>query len=102
METRFAQARGHLYETVEMKWEEVVANGSFPGNEWLPRTALATSSAVDAAIEVVTTLYRAAGSSAAFRSGRLDGCPRDIFTLGAHKTVQHMNRIRYRRSTITG
>jgi hypothetical protein len=85
-ETRLAQARGHVYETADLMAEEM-AEGIYPGKEWFARTALASVAAFDAAIEVVTGLYRAAGSSAVRRSAAFDRCLRDIFTLGAHKTV---------------
>jgi alkylation response protein AidB-like acyl-CoA dehydrogenase len=93
-ETRLAQARGHLYETAEMMDEEM-AEGVYPGKEWFARTSLASVAAVDAAIEVVTSLYRAAGSSAVRRSAAFDRRLRDVFTLAAHKTVQHVNLVLY-------
>ena len=40
-------------------------------------------------------LYRAAGSAAIFRGGLLDRAMRDLLTLGAHKTVQRMNLLKY-------
>jgi alkylation response protein AidB-like acyl-CoA dehydrogenase len=89
-EVRFAQARGYLYETADLVWEDAVA-GNLPGESWLPRTSLASTAAVDAAVEIVSTLYRAAGSSAIFASRPFDRCLRDIYTLAAHKTVQQEN-----------
>ncbi|MGD9893033.1 MAG: acyl-CoA dehydrogenase family protein [Dehalococcoidia bacterium] len=89
-EVRFAQARGYLYETADLVWEDAVA-GSLPGESWLPRTSLASTSTVDAAVEIVSSLYRAAGSSAIFASHAFDRCLRDIYTLAAHKTVQQEN-----------
>jgi alkylation response protein AidB-like acyl-CoA dehydrogenase len=94
-ELQLAQARGHLYETVETMWEEI-GDGHFPGEEWLGRTALASVNAVDAAIDIVSAIYRAAGSSAVSRARPFDRCLRDLFTLGAHKTVQHANLFQYR------
>jgi alkylation response protein AidB-like acyl-CoA dehydrogenase len=93
-ETRLAQARGHLYETADLMSEEMV-EGKYPGEEWLARTSLASVGAVDAAIEVVSSLYRAAGSSAVRRSAAFDRRLRDIFTLGAHLTVQRLNLVLY-------
>jgi alkylation response protein AidB-like acyl-CoA dehydrogenase len=89
-EARYAQARGYLYETADLVWEDAAA-GNLPGEVWLPRTSLASTAAVDAAIAIVSDLYRAAGSSAIFASRAFDRCLRDIYTLGAHKTVQHEN-----------
>ncbi len=89
-EVRYAQARGQLYEIAELVWEDAVA-GNLPGESWLPRTSLASTAAVDAAIAVVSELYRAAGSSAIFTGHGFDRCLRDIYTLGAHKTVQPTN-----------
>jgi alkylation response protein AidB-like acyl-CoA dehydrogenase len=89
-QSALAQARGHLYETAETMAEEI-AEGTYQDADWLPRTSLASVAAVDASIEVVTRLYREAATSAIFRKGVLDRCLRDLFTLGAHKTVQHAN-----------
>lgn len=93
-EIRLEQARGHLYGTADAFWKEVVA-GTCDQEAWFARTALASTSAADAAIEVVSSLYRAAGSSAVFRGGPLDRCLRDIYTLGAHKMVQRGNVLLY-------
>jgi alkylation response protein AidB-like acyl-CoA dehydrogenase len=89
-EARYAQARGYLYETADLAWEDAAA-GNLPGEAWLPRTSLASTASVDAAIAIVSDLYRAAGSSAIFATRTFDRCLRDIYTLGAHKTVQHEN-----------
>jgi alkylation response protein AidB-like acyl-CoA dehydrogenase len=93
-ETKLLAARGHLYETAEMLWDELV-DGTYQGGTWFRRTSLVSVAAADAAIDVVLTLYRAAGSAAIFRGGVLDRAMRDLLTLGAHKTVQHMNLLRY-------
>ena len=93
-ETRLLAAKGHLYETAEMLWDELI-DGTYKGDTWFGRTSLASVAAADAAIEVVLTLYRAAGSAAIFRNGILDRAMRDLLTLGAHKTVQHMNLLKY-------
>jgi len=92
--TRLAAARGHLYETAEMLWDELV-DGTYDGKKWFPRTSLASVAAADAAINTVFALYRAAGTAAIFRSGLLDKALRDLLTLGAHKTVQRMNLLKY-------
>jgi indole-3-acetate monooxygenase len=91
-EERLGQARGRLYETAEMMWDEAV-EGAYQHEAWFPRTSLASVTAVDAAIAVTGDLYRAAGASAVFRSRSFDRCLRDLFTLGAHKTVQHLNLV---------
>jgi indole-3-acetate monooxygenase len=93
-ELRIAQARGHLYETADLMAEEMT-EGRFPGEEWFGRTSLVSVAAVDAAIDAVSQLYRAAGSGAIRRSNPLDRAIRDLFTLGAHKTVQHANLLMY-------
>jgi indole-3-acetate monooxygenase len=92
--TRLAAAKGHLYETAEMLWDELV-DGTYEGKKWFPRTSLASVAAADAAIDAVFTLYRVAGSAAIFRAGLLDRAMRDLLTLGAHKTVQRMNLLKY-------
>lgn len=91
-EERLGQARGRLYEIVDLLWEEAVA-GQFQPEAWFARTSLVSVSAVDAAIAVASAVYRAAGSAAVFRSRVFDRCLRDLFTLGAHKTVQHLNLV---------
>jgi alkylation response protein AidB-like acyl-CoA dehydrogenase len=93
-QSTLAQARGHLYEVAESMSEEM-AEPTFRDDDWLPRTSLTTVAAVDAAIEVVSRLYREAATSAIFRNRVLDRCLRDIYTLGAHKTVQHTNLMIY-------
>jgi alkylation response protein AidB-like acyl-CoA dehydrogenase len=92
--TQLSQARGHLYEIADLMQEEML-QGSHPGPEWFARTSLASVGAVDAAVEAVTRLYRAACTSAIRASSPLDRCLRDIFTLQAHKTVQHVNLLKY-------
>lgn len=92
--TRLAAAKGHLYETAEMLWDEL-SEGTYDGKTWFPRTALASVNAADTAIESVFALYRAAGTAAIFRSGVLDRAMRDLLTLGAHKTVQRVNLLKY-------
>lgn len=84
------QARGHLYETAEMLADEM-ALGQFEHEKWFPRTALASMRAADAAIDVVSSIYRIAGSSAIRRGNVFDRCLRDIYTLGAHKQVSRVN-----------
>jgi len=99
-EVRLAQARGHLYERTEMMWDELV-DGTYTGEAWFARTALASVSAVDTAIEVVGSLYRAAGAGAIFRSRPLDRCLRDIYTLGAHRMIQRANVLLHGGATFT-
>jgi alkylation response protein AidB-like acyl-CoA dehydrogenase len=89
-QSTLAQARGHLYETVETMSEQMT-DSTYEDEEWLPRTSLTTVATVDAAIDVVTQVYREAATSSIFRKSVLDRCLRDLFTLGAHKTVQHVN-----------
>ena len=99
-EVRLAQARGHLYETAEMMWDEVL-EGTYVGSAWFARTALASVSAVDTAVEVVSSLYRAAGAGAIFRSRPLDRCLRDVYTLGAHRLIQQANMLQHGGATFT-
>jgi len=100
-EVRLAQARGHLYETTEMMWDEVL-EGTYVGEAWFARTALASVSAVDTAIEIVGSLYRAAGAGAIFRSRPLDRSLRDVYTLGAHRLIQRSNLLLHGGATFTG
>jgi alkylation response protein AidB-like acyl-CoA dehydrogenase len=100
-ETTLAQARGHLYETAELMWKEVEEWRMPDPREWLPRTSLASVAAVDASIEVATRVYREAGSNAIYRSELLDRCLRDLLTLGAHKSVQHINLVLHGGRTFT-
>jgi hypothetical protein len=75
-----------------MMWDEAV-EGTYQHEAWFARTSLASVAAVDTAIAVTADLYRAAGATAVFRSRTFDRCLRDLFTLGAHKTVQHLNLV---------
>jgi len=99
-ESVLAEARGRLYETAELMDEELTT-GAYNDETWLPRTHVASVRAVDAAIAATSRLYREAGTSAIFRSGVLDRCLRDLFTLGAHKSVQHANLLIYGGSTFS-
>jgi alkylation response protein AidB-like acyl-CoA dehydrogenase len=92
--TQLDQARGHLYEVAELMTEEL-AQGTYQDDAWLGRTSLASVGAADAAVDLVCRLYRAAGTSAIRTENRLDRCLRDVFTLAAHKTVQHANLLKY-------
>jgi indole-3-acetate monooxygenase len=89
-EGTLARARGHLYETVE-EMSEAIADQTYRDEDWIARTALVSVATVDAAIDVASQVYRAAGTAAIFRSAIFDRCLRDLYTLGAHKAVQHVN-----------
>lgn len=91
--TRLAQARGHLYETAETMWDAIL-DGTYEDEAWFPRTALASTTAVDTSIQVTLTLYRAAATTA-IRTGALDRILRDLLTLGAHQTVQRSNILKH-------
>lgn len=66
-------------------------SGQPAGPEDAPRTSLAATAATELVIEVVSKLYRAAGSSAVFTGSVLDRALRDAFTLGAHRMLQREN-----------
>ncbi len=67
------------------------AAGVVTGPEDAPRTSLAATASADVVIDVVSKLYRAAGSSAVFTGGVLDRALRDAYTLGAHRMLQREN-----------
>lgn len=84
------QAAAVLYGTAATIDEDLAA-GRIPGEAMIPKVSLAATSAVDNAIEAISLLYRAAGSSAVYCGSVLDRALRDVYTLGAHRMVQHEN-----------
>jgi alkylation response protein AidB-like acyl-CoA dehydrogenase len=84
------QAAAHLYGTAAMIDRELAA-GRIPGEPIITKVSLAATSAVDNVIGAVSGLYRAAGANAVFRASVLDRSLRDVYTLGAHRMVQHEN-----------
>ncbi|HEX6030927.1 MAG TPA: hypothetical protein VFY90_05815 [Tepidiformaceae bacterium] len=68
-----------------------LAAGRLPGPEHVRRASLTGTSVMETAIDVVSSLYRAAGSSAVFTGSALERALRDVFTLGAHRMVQREN-----------
>jgi alkylation response protein AidB-like acyl-CoA dehydrogenase len=93
-EARHAAARAHVFATAAGVDAEL-AEGRLPGDEWLLKVSLAATGATEAAVEVVSKLYRAAGSSAVFTGSVLDRALRDVFTMGAHRMVQRENYMVY-------
>jgi alkylation response protein AidB-like acyl-CoA dehydrogenase len=89
-EARLDPARAHIRTTASAVDEELAAGGQ-PDSDWVRRVSLAATAATESAIDIVSTLYRAAGSSAVFTGSPLERALRDIFTLGAHRMVQHEN-----------
>ncbi len=93
-EARHAAARAHVF-AVAAGVDAELAEGRLPGDEWLLKVSLAATSTTEAAIDVVSKLYRAAGSSAVFTGSVLDRALRDVFTMGAHRMVQRENYMVY-------
>lgn len=65
--------------------------GRLPDACWIRRATVTATTAVETAIEAVTSLYRAAGTSAVVSGSVLDRALRDVFTMAAHRTVQREN-----------
>lgn len=89
-EGRLELARDGIY-AVARAIDEKHAAGIQVGPEDTPRTSLAATAAAEVVIDVVSKLYRAAGSSAVFTGSVLDRALRDAFTLGAHRMLQREN-----------
>lgn len=89
-EGRLELARAGIY-AVARAIDEKHAAGIQVGPEDTPRTSLAATAAAEVVIDVVSKLYRAAGSSAVFTGSVLDRALRDAFTLGAHRMLQREN-----------
>ena len=89
-EGRLELARDGIY-AVAHAIDEKHASGTPAGPEDTPRTSLAATAAAEVVIDVVSKLYRAAGSSAVFTGSVLDRALRDAFTLGAHRMLQREN-----------
>lgn len=89
-EGRLELARAGIY-AVASAIDAKHASGQPAGPEDTPRTSLAATAAAELTIEVVSKLYRAAGSSAVLTGSVLDRALRDAFTLGAHRMLQREN-----------
>lgn len=89
-EGKLELARAGIY-AVARAIDEKHESGQPAGPEDSPRTSLAATASAELVIEVVSKLYRAAGSSAVFTGSVLDRTLRDAFTLGAHRMLQREN-----------
>lgn len=89
-EGKLELARAGIY-AVSRAIDSKHASGQPAGAEDTPRTSLAATASAELVIEVVSKLYRAAGSSAVFTGSVLERALRDAFTLGAHRMLQREN-----------
>lgn len=89
-EGKLGLVRAGIYE-VAADLDAALMEGTPPGESYISRTSLRATAAAEVAIEIVSTLYRAAGSSAVFTGSVLDRALRDAFTLGAHRMLQREN-----------
>lgn len=95
--TKVDQARAALF-AVGAGIDNELAEGRLPEDSWVPRASLAATQAAETAVEVVSRLYRAAGSSAVFTGSPLERALRDVFTIGAHRMLQRENYLVHGRS----
>lgn len=91
-EGKLALARAGIYEVAADLDDQLMA-GNSPGESYIPRTSLRATAAAEISIEVISKLYRAAGTSAVFTGSVLDRALRDGYTLGAHRMLQRENYI---------
>lgn len=89
-EARLSQAWAGVC-SIAAEVDSALEAGTAVDERWLPRVSLAATSAAETAIAVVSSLYRAAGSSAVFTGSPLERALRDVFTVGAHRMLQREN-----------
>ena len=89
-EAKIQLVRAGLYEVLR-DLDSQLGMGNPPDSSQTPRTSLRATAAAEIAIDVVSKLYRAAGSSAVFTGSVLDRSLRDAFTVGAHRMLQREN-----------
>ena len=89
-EGQLALARSSIFQRAA-QLDAQLAAGNPPGEEYIAETSLVATAAAETLIDIISKLYRAAGSSAVFTGGVLDRALRDAFTLGAHRMLQREN-----------
>jgi alkylation response protein AidB-like acyl-CoA dehydrogenase len=89
-EARIARSFALLH-ALANEGDDLLARGELPGETFITRVSLAATAGMEDAIEVVSKLYRAAGSTAVFTGSALERAFRDVYTLGAHRMVQREN-----------
>jgi len=95
--TKLDQARAALF-AVGAGVDNEVVEGRLPDDAWVSRASLTATQAAETAVEIVSRLYRAAGSSAVFTGSPLERALRDVFTIGAHRMLQRENYLVHGRS----
>lgn len=93
-EAVIGQASAHLM-ALAQSLDDSLARGEIPGAAQVQDVSLAATAATENATEVVSTLFRTAGSSAVFSGSILERALRDVYTLGAHRMVQRENYLAY-------
>jgi alkylation response protein AidB-like acyl-CoA dehydrogenase len=84
------QASAHLMALAQCI-DDGLTIGELPDTALVQRVSLAAAAAVESVVQVTSTLFRAAGSSAVFNDSVLGRALRDVYTLGAHRMVQGEN-----------
>jgi alkylation response protein AidB-like acyl-CoA dehydrogenase len=93
-ESRLAQARAHVYQAAR-EVDATLAAGELPGPDMVVTASFVATAAMESAIEVASTLYRAAGTSAIVYGSVLDRALRDLYTMGAHRMLQQENYLHH-------
>ena len=85
-EAQLGAARSYVYGTLEDLWATLGAGGK-PSPRQRAQYRMAITYAHQAAKQIISTLYDTAGTSAIFRTSRLDRDLRDIMTACQHRVV---------------
>ena len=89
-EAMLGAARSFFYDAVHTLWETLTTTGTVVPAQDL-QLKLASSYAIDCALQVVDRMHRAGGSTAVYSGSLLDRCLRDIHVVSQHAGlgVQH-------------
>ena len=89
-EAQFRSGRALLFESVRDAWEAACATGAISLDQRVSMR-LAITHAIRVAVEVVDTVYNAAGASAVFRSNPLQRLFQDIHVISQHIQSRRSN-----------
>jgi hypothetical protein len=92
-------ARAYLYATVRNAWEHVVQAGTNTAENH-DHLILAGAHAAQLSIQIVDTLWTAAGTSSIYTGSTLDRCFRDVHVAGQNVAISSANYLGAGRSQL--
>ncbi len=85
-EAQVGAARAYLRGETEAAWDHALGGGEIDADV-RARLRMAASHAAEASVDVVTRMFRAAGGTAVYKTGRLEQRLRDVNTAAQHMMV---------------